>query len=274
MSERVGLKKYLILVGNPGTGKSTILNCLLQEAVFKSGLSFGRGMTTALQTKLVRGVYYGDTPGLADSSIRKKAAAEITRALKQDGEYRIVFVVTLNNGRCSSEDAVTMKLVLDAIPKDVPYGIIVNQIKPMQYKLLLEGGEEMQSVLLSLFEGHRPTTDIFLYPEVKDMEEAKDYCGPAGGEILDNLRNFLECLPAQYIEPKQVQNVKSDKFEAELIAMQEKLNMLKHELDKEKALLRQSEALINDLKGRLQEAESRSSGGFFSLSIGGFTISF
>ena len=36
-------QKYTIFVGNPGTGKSCLLNGLLGSNVFKSGVSFGKG---------------------------------------------------------------------------------------------------------------------------------------------------------------------------------------------------------------------------------------
>ena len=34
-----------LLIGNPGTGKSTILNGLIGRLAFKSGVSYGSGMT-------------------------------------------------------------------------------------------------------------------------------------------------------------------------------------------------------------------------------------
>jgi hypothetical protein len=37
-----------------------------------------------------------DTPGLSDIEMRKKAAEEITKALKKNGKYYLFFVVTLD----------------------------------------------------------------------------------------------------------------------------------------------------------------------------------
>ena len=96
-------EEYVLFVGNPGGGKSTLLNSLLGKLHFKSGVSFGQGLTTLFDSSVQDGVTFCDTPGLLDTALRQQAAEEITKALKQDGVYRIFFVVTLEAGRGSSK---------------------------------------------------------------------------------------------------------------------------------------------------------------------------
>ena len=114
-------------MGNPGRGKSTILNALSGKQLFKSGTSFGGGLTFQLDEKSCNGNIYLDTPGLADFKLRKQAAESISIALKKGGPYKILFVTTTMSGRVIEEDAVTMKLILDAAPEiGQDFGIIVN----------------------------------------------------------------------------------------------------------------------------------------------------
>merc|ERR1711916_329417 len=125
-----GGDQHVLLVGNPGTGKSTIVTGIVGRVVFRSGFSAGTGMTTCMQTVEHEGVIYSDTPGLDDVNTRETAGREIATALRQNGTYRLIFVVTLEAGRVRSADIATMKIVLDAIdlPTEVPFGIIINKL--------------------------------------------------------------------------------------------------------------------------------------------------
>lgn len=69
---------------HPGTGKSTILNGLVDSPKFNSGMSITTGLTETLQRCDLDGISYFDTPGLNDVDKRKQAGAEIDKLLRID----------------------------------------------------------------------------------------------------------------------------------------------------------------------------------------------
>ena len=75
-------QRYRLFIGNPGVGKSTLVNCLAQKVLFKSGVSIGSGMTYQMERQEHDGIVYMDTPGLADMKMRKAAAEAITKVSK------------------------------------------------------------------------------------------------------------------------------------------------------------------------------------------------
>ena len=81
----------ILMIGNPGGGKSTLLNGMAGERLFKSGISMGKGLTCNLDEKENgEGKHFIDTPGLEDVELRKQAGQAITQALKKGGTFKLV----------------------------------------------------------------------------------------------------------------------------------------------------------------------------------------
>ncbi|KAI0558753.1 P-loop containing nucleoside triphosphate hydrolase [Gracilaria domingensis] len=122
----------IVVAGNPGVGKSAILNGIIGTAKFPSGISIAKGMTEVLQNVSFDNKIYSDTPGLNDEDMREQAAKEISKAFEGGGLFKLLFVVTLEAGRVRPSDLATIDTILDAIKKvnvetDKKYSVIVNK---------------------------------------------------------------------------------------------------------------------------------------------------
>lgn len=135
----------IALVGNPGVGKSTILNGLAKKAVFKSGLSISSGLTTTLQKYQNDDITLFDTPGIADIGRENETCKQVDAMLRKRIAMKIVFVIKLVHGRARSEDVAVIDMVLRSIGstnrKD-RFGVIVNNVSDGVLNCLKRSTEE------------------------------------------------------------------------------------------------------------------------------------
>ncbi|KAF9099245.1 hypothetical protein BGX29_007227 [Mortierella sp. GBA35] len=146
----------VVLVGNPGVGKSTILNAL--GGVFPTGFSAVSGLTRDVSTARTivdgRKLRLVDIPGIHDVQVGDEQATQrhldILRDTLNDGSsYLIFFVIAPNNGRINSSDFTVMTTLLNHLDRSPLVGLILNQVQSKDYDAIKASGyfERIQAVL-------------------------------------------------------------------------------------------------------------------------------
>lgn len=128
------------IIGNPGVGKSAILNALGGE--FGSGFSKVSGFTKDVSKKIVDinhnhnhiKLQLFDIPGIDDCAVDGKDTIVkhlqmVEDALNEEGPFVIFFVIKPLNGRINTGDYVVMKTVLDSLREAPQVGLILTHAR-------------------------------------------------------------------------------------------------------------------------------------------------
>ena len=213
-----------IFCGNPGSGKSALLNSFFGELKFKSGVSFGKGLTTILQIETDpnnKNQKWADTPGLSDLNLRKEAAKEISRSLRLGGKFRIVFICLLDAGRLRQDDVTTMKLVIEAASlSGNQYAIILNKV-PLITKKKIDTTPAYRDKIFSMLNAGLPGTEhIILNPSDDILIDEDDALVDPNIEVLGILNRMV---PVEIVKPAEIN---ADHYEAGIKKMQVHLENL------------------------------------------------
>jgi len=217
---------YLFL-GNPGTGKSTLINCLIGKAVFSAGVNYGGGLTEFFQKYTHDGVVYMDTPGLADRKLKEQAATAITQALRQSGRYKLFFMVRLQNGRVVADDLATIETVMSSIAiENVPFSVIINNVKKRQYAVMMEKGPDFVKVMTLVNAISHVTPRILFIPTMPALDEENDAIASLPGDVEAFVRYQS---PSVTINPQTVSEIKPDEFAKLLEDLRDQLELLRND---------------------------------------------
>ena len=241
-------KQYRLFIGNPGVGKSTLVNCLAQEILFNNGVSIGGGMTYQMEKREHDGIIYMDTPGLADIKLRKAAAEAITKALRQNGIYQIFFVVTLEAGRVRPQDLATIKLVLENAKDITYYSLIVNKLTKTLYKKFQENDKQKLKELVSELNFGRESNveppAILLLLREDDLDDVDN----AFTEI-QSLKKFVDDAPCMIVVPDHVRDIPGDDSFDKIVAIfEEQLSQLRQDNEQMRARLEDTERKYREMK--------------------------
>ncbi|KAG7384879.1 hypothetical protein PHYBOEH_009263 [Phytophthora boehmeriae] len=215
-------KENRLFIGNAGTGKSTLINCLVGTFVFQSGEHRDGSLTQYFQRFEANGVTYMDTPGLSSNkTFIEPAAQEITTALKQSGFFKLFFMVRFEDGSVNSEDLSTMESVLDSIEiQDVVYSVIVNNIDKKLYNTFSSGGAEFDAIVALINSGRYSTTSICFIPTIDQLIGESNKVV----ELPPRVVNFIEMkAPVNCNFQSEAKDIEGKDFQHRTDKIQEKL---------------------------------------------------
>ncbi|KAI9205209.1 uncharacterized protein BJ171DRAFT_617201 [Polychytrium aggregatum] len=129
-------KRAIVAFGNPGTGKSAVLNSMVGKTVFQSGVAYnGTSLTQHRQIHQHGDVLVIDTPGLQEAGENKykKNLDEFSAAISTGLPTRLIGFVNTISGRVVESDLAAVLTVFSAVKKKFPKRanedwIIINRV--------------------------------------------------------------------------------------------------------------------------------------------------
>jgi GTP-binding protein EngB required for normal cell division len=241
-------EEVVLFCGNPGVGKSTLCNSIFQKGVFESGANIGVGLTKAKQAHIYENRKYIDTPGLADIASMEQAAQEIEKALKENNNYKIIFVATLESARIKAEDIVSINKVCASIKADFEYGIIFNKVSNPVIKLLEEENQaKMKKYLATLC---KQPASIIVLKKARTIADKNNMFFSADSENRKDVLDFIARLQANMIPAHQVRPIDVTDYKKESEKMEKELFDLRKEIDGNKRE-------VKDIKKELKAANKQ-----------------
>lgn len=252
---------HIICIGNPGVGKSTILNTIIGTVEFPSGPSFVSGLTkrTARVERLIDEQMYTlvDTPGLDDLHGRQEAARQISHALSvSETRLRILFIATLEAGRVRASDLATLDTVVTALdnaglPIAGRFSLLINKCEQSVYEAL-EDYDQAQKILSSFnyicHVAHigkiANTTEANRAPNTKLLMQASLRKFAVDAPEVETFANFQISVPVDLYERRKQQ------LTLQILVLQNALSRMSYRLTGDETAWRERDPRASDDRER------------------------
>lgn len=207
-------------------------------------------MTFKFDKRKVGNVTFMDTPGLDDIKMRKQAALAISEALRQDGVYQVVFIVTLEAGRVRPADVCVINLVLESAPEVTKYSVVFNKLSKDVVKSLKGSSEKANKILTSLnlkvkYDGEKAIFSHLFLGKIQQLDDKNDVT-----TRIADLEKFMTTAPIIVIHSNNVKDIELDKYEKYVEQLEVKIKELQD--DNKKMLVKIDEDKKENAR-RLQE---------------------
>lgn len=248
----IGIGDTIGFFGNAGKGKSTLLNILANNNVFKSSISLnGKGVTQEHKVYNIGNSTLIDSPGLNDPIDKQKAADEIKKSLRENINYKVIFVCGLESGRLN-EDLTTINIILNAIDidkKKLHYGIIYNNVTKRVKDIYEASGELIRIHMNQL---PVPPKQYIILEKLIELEDNEDVLST--NESFNNrLKEFINTFSPSTFPQNSIRDINPEMYDEISQKLEERFHKLLQEKDEEMALLRAE--FENKLKDSIKSIE-------------------
>lgn len=155
----------------------------------------------------------------------------------------MIFVCWIDKGRIREEDIATIALVLDALPTNTEFGIVVNGVSERARKEI----KADESAWMANFNlRHRATDQFYWYPDIgflRDKDDEVHIPVPAFVDFLQNLRPTV--IPSQ-----AVKDIQPSKFDSFLVEVRQQIESLREDLAKRDKIIEQQRKEIEEYRKR------------------------
>mmetsp|Transcript_81639 Transcript_81639/g.149148 ORF Transcript_81639/g.149148 Transcript_81639/m.149148 type:complete len:835 (+) Transcript_81639:124-2628(+) len=254
-----GLENYYLFIGNPGAGKSALINAFLGKLEFASRHR-ARGVTEILQAATSPAGVFLDTPGLNDEKKRKEAAQAISEALQKEGFHRLFFVLDCSGGRADPGDKALINLVIQACKKveGFRYSVIFNKVKAKTIARHRSDKEEDKERSLEwqtdMFSGldKLPTTYTFAIRR-EELDEEDDVLF----EMPEDLRQWITDAPQVLIRREKADALEEKNYENMIQMFAKKIEDIRASFEHQ---LREQQEIVKKLmeeKGQWEKLQAQ-----------------
>eukprot|EP01132_Coremiostelium_polycephalum_P003032 gene3032-3791_t len=130
--------EVVLVFGHSGVGKSVLCNTIIGNDNPK--IAIGQQAYIAARKLYVE----IDTSDLTnDSEKGKQTAATIEKALQYGDNHKVVFVITLEDGKLKQEDCMAITAVCNSMKFPFQYGLILNKIKRATLEEIVQKGSTL-----------------------------------------------------------------------------------------------------------------------------------